>query len=105
MGLVPSNFAVGVYPPTCKSPLPRTSMHASDARFLRIWGLRVDLTDVRAQEALIGQLQRKLSELSRNASPAVGPVNPGDGAGGVLDMESLGLGLAALNVPGPVPSD
>lgn len=52
------------------------------------------------QEVLIGQLQRKLTELSLHTSPAVGPANPVDGegsrAGSALDMESLGLSLAAL---------
>lgn len=50
------------------------------------------------QEVLIGQLQRKLSELSRNTSPAVGPVNAVDADGRILDVEALGLGLAALHV-------
>lgn len=52
------------------------------------------------QEVLIGQLQRKLTELSRNPSPAVGPAIPPSPTavnhGETLDMESLGLGLAAL---------
>lgn len=52
---------------------------------------------------MIGELQRKLTELSHNPSPAVGPVNGGPlrgsgkpGEGDALDMEALGLGLAAL---------
>lgn len=46
---------------------------------------------------MIGQLQRKLTELSRNASPAVGPAEPADDRkDGALDMEALRLGLAAL---------
>lgn len=50
-----------------------------------------------SQEVLIGQLQRKLSELSRNPSPSAGPVNTRKGRDEkVLDMEALGLGLAAL---------
>lgn len=56
---------------------------------------------------MIGELQRKLTELSHNPSPAVGPVNGGPrrgsgggsskaGEGDGLDMDALGLGLAAL---------
>lgn len=54
------------------------------------------------QEVLIGQLQRKLTALSQNPSPAVGPVNGRSGVGGtgrgsdLLDMDALGLGLAAI---------
>lgn len=73
-------------------------------------GLREELAaktrKVEEQEVLIGQLQRKLTELSHNPSPAVGPVNgrsgsaPGDTGGGqgggLLDMDALGLGLAAI---------
>lgn len=62
-----------------------------------------------AQEVLIEQLQRKLTQLSRNPSPAIGPVNPGTTAAGLanaaarkhlLDMDELGLGLAALGEGG-----
>lgn len=50
-----------------------------------------------SQEVLIVQLQKKLTELSKNPSPATGPANPIDGRPGKgLDMEALGLGLAAL---------
>ena len=46
---------------------------------------------------MIGQLQKKLTELSKNVSPATGPADPVDGQPGEsLDMEALGLGLAAL---------
>lgn len=72
-------------------------------------GLREELAaktrKVEEQEVLIGQLQRKLTELSHNPSPAVGPVNGHSGRGGgtgqagdhpLLDMDALGLGLAAI---------
>lgn len=69
-------------------------------------GLREELAaktrKVEEQEVLIGQLQRKLTELSHNPSPAVGPVNSRSGGGGtgqgddLLDMDALGLGLAAI---------
>eukprot|EP00903_Cladosiphon_okamuranus_P008921 g8539.t1 len=73
-------------------------------------GLREELAaktrKVEEQEVLIGQLQRKLTELSHNPSPAVGPVNGRSGSGpgetgggqesGLLDLDALGLGLAAI---------
>lgn len=53
---------------------------------------------------MIGQLQQKLTELSHNPSPAVGPVNGGRGGAGqggdLLDMDALGLGLAAIGGAG-----
>lgn len=74
-------------------------------------GLREELAaktrKVEEQEVLIGQLQRKLTELSHNPSPAVGPVNGRSGPGGeagpggdLLDMDALGLGLAAIGGEG-----
>ncbi|CBN76782.1 eukaryotic translation initiation factor 2 alpha kinase PEK [Ectocarpus siliculosus] len=70
-------------------------------------GLREELAaktrKVEEQEVLIGQLQRKLTQLSRNPSPAVGPVDASAASGrrdptraDLLDMDALGLGLAAL---------
>ncbi|CAB1110614.1 unnamed protein product [Ectocarpus sp. CCAP 1310/34] len=70
-------------------------------------GLREELAaktrKVEEQEVLIGQLQRKLTQLSRNPSPAVGPVDALAASGrrdptraDLLDMDALGLGLAAL---------
>lgn len=65
-----------------------------------IIGTRLIFCHARAQEVLIGQLQRQLTELSRNSSPSVGPTEPAkDGVGmDVLDTEALRLGLTASRV-------
>lgn len=65
-----------------------------------IIGTRLIFCRAHTQEALIGQLQRQLTELSRNSSPNIGPTEPSSHGVSMdaVDTEALGLGLVVSRV-------